>query len=356
MKRLLSMTQANIKMSFRARQSLFWTLAFPIIILVLFSFAFGKGSGFSVTVGIAGNSSTAQIVQGALKSINGVTVKTGSQSSELAALKNGDRDAVLVIPAGTPQTTTPLSISMYYDQTNLTQSSAVVSLVSQVVTGLNQRLTHEHDVVVLHQQGIAAVNSNYINFLAPGIIAMSVMTSCISGVAARMAAWREQRILKRLRATPLSTWEFVGSNVLSQLVVVLVQVLILTALATGVLGVHLAGSLLLTIALAFLGGLAFLTIGFTISGLAKTADAASAIANVVTLPMMFLSGVYFPVSGAPDWLKPLINILPLTFLANGLRDVMLHGKTLSNVMGDIVALLIIAAIGLVVASRTFRWE
>lgn len=356
MKRMLRMTRANILMTVRARQALFWTLAFPIIILVLLSVAIGKGGNFSATVSVVGAGPTAHQVEQELQSIKGITVKTGTQQHELDALKNGDRDAVLVVPPGTPSPSAPLPITLYYDQTNLTQGSAIVSLVGQVVGGLNRELTHMQPVVVLRQQGISAVNNSYIDFLAPGIIAMSVLTSSVIGISARMANWREQRILKRLRATPLRPWEFVGANVLSQLIIVLAQVLILTGLATTMLGVQIVGSVWLAVGLACLGGLAFLTIGFAISGLAKTPDAANAIANVVTMPMMFLSGVYFPVTGAPDWLKPLIGVLPLTYLANGLRDIMLRGKSLGGIALDIVALLITAALGLVVAARTFRWE
>lgn len=356
MKRLVSMTRAMVLTTMRARQALFWNLAFPLIILTLLSLAFGRGSSLSITVGVAGNGPLATQLHQALTSIKGVTVDLGTAQEEQDALKKGNRDAVLVVAAGTPSAAAPLPIILYYDQTNLSQGSAVVSLVSQVVQGLNQALTHTRPLINLQQRGIAAVSNSYIDYLAPGIIAMSVMTSSIIGIASRMVGWREQKILKRLRVTPLTTWEFVAANVISQLIVVLAQVLILTGLATTVFGVHLAGSLWLAIALAFLGGLAFLTIGFTVSGLAKTVDAASAIANVVTLPMMFLSGVYFPLSGAPAWLKPLINVLPLTYLANGLRDVMLHGATLGDLTADIEALLITAVLGFAVAARTFRWE
>jgi ABC-2 type transport system permease protein len=263
---------------------------------------------------------------------------------------------VLVIPPGMPAPGRPVVVTEYFDNTNLTQSSAVVSLVSQVVQGLDRQFAHAPRALILRQQGIAADNTSYISYLAPGIIAMSVMTSSVIGIASRLVAYREQKILKRLRATPLTALEFVASNVISQLVVVLVQVLVLAGASTTIFHVHITGSWPVAIGLAFLGGVAFLTIGFTISGLAKTTEAAGAIANVVTMPMMFLSGVYFPISGAPDWLKPIIGILPLTYLANGLRDVMLHGATLSAITLDLAALAITAVIGFAVASRTFRWE
>jgi hypothetical protein len=89
---------------------------------------------------------------------------------------------------------------------------------------------------------------------------------------------------------------------------------------------------------------------------AQATGSRAAVQNVITMPMMFLCGVYFPVSGAPDWLKPLINILPLTYLANGLRDVMEHGQGLRTIGVDFLVLAITAIVGFGVAARPFRWE
>jgi len=136
----------------------------------------------------------------------------------------------------------------------------------------------------------------------------------------------------------------------------MVQVLVLTAVATTLLGVHIAGSVGTVILLSLVGGLAFLTIGFAVSGFSSTVESASAIGNVITMPMMFLSGVYFPLSGAPAWLKPIIAVLPLTYLANGLRDVMEKGAAMNTLGLDFAALAVTTAIALAVASRTFRWE
>ncbi|MGH2408923.1 MAG: ABC transporter permease, partial [Chloroflexota bacterium] len=145
-------------------------------------------------------------------------------------------------------------------------------------------------------------------------------------------------------------------NVLSQLVVVLVQVVILMLVATKLFNVKVVGDIPTLVLFALLGGLAFLTIGFAISGLAKTGEAANALGNVVTMPMMFLSGVYFPISGAPEWLKPLIGFLPLTYLANGMRDIVLRGVGAGGLGIDVLVLAITAVLGCGVAARTFRWE
>ncbi|HVC79975.1 MAG TPA: ABC transporter permease [Chloroflexota bacterium] len=356
MKRLLSMTRAQLLMTVRARQALFWNLAFPIIVLGLLSVVIGNGSAFNATVGVVGKGPLADATRHALASIKDVKLKTGSEAEERQALKNGDRDAVLVIPDETPATGHPVVVQMLYDNTNLSQSSAIVSLVSQVVQGVDRAYTHRPELVMLSSQGINAVNNSYVDFLAPGIIAMSIMTGGVLGISGRMVGYREQKILKRLRATPLSTVEFVLANVLSQLVVVLAQVVILMLVATQLFNVKVVGDIPTLILFALLGGLAFLTIGFAISGLAKTGEAANALGNVVTMPMMFLSGVYFPISGAPEWLKPLIGVLPLTYLANGMRDIVLRGVGAGGLGIDALVLAITSVLGCGVATRTFRWE
>lgn len=356
MKRLLSMTRAQILMTVRDRGALFWSLAFPLIVLGLLSVAIGKGGNFSTTVGVVGKGPVADATRHALASIKGVTLKDGSEAEERKALKNGDRDAVLVIPSQTPSAGHPVNVTMYYDNTNLSQSSAIVSLVSQVVRGVDQGLAHSPQLVALQTQGIDAVNNSYIDYLAPGIIAMSIMTGGVLGISSRMVSYRRKLILKRLRATPLTSLELVLANVLSQLVVVVAQVVILTLFATKAFNVQIVGSAVTLILFALLGGLAFLTIGFAVSGLAKTEEAANTMGNVITLPMMFLSGVYFPVTGAPDWIKPLIGVLPLTYLANGMRDVILRGAGAGGLGLDMLVLVITAVVGLGVATRTFRWE
>ncbi len=359
MSRLASMTVANVKMTFRARQALFWNLAFPLILMTLIGLVLNNNS-FGATIGVTGKGPVAALITEQLQAIHGITLKTGTESAERAALKKGDRDAVVAVPDTPTAPGQPVQVTLYYDQTNLSQSDATVSLVSQVVQGVNEQLierqSHLLPQIVLHQEGIASVSTRYIDFLAPGVLGFSIMTAGIIGIASRMVGYREKRILKRLRATPMRAWEFVLSNVVSQLIVVLAQIAVLLLSATVLFGVHIQGGLTSVVLLSLVGGLAFLTIGFAVSGLAATEEAASAIGNLLTMPMMFLSGVYFPLSGAPGWLKPIVNVLPLTYLVNGLRDVMEKGNSLDSIGTDFGVLAITAVVGFAVATRTFRWD
>lgn len=105
-----------------------------------------------------------------------------------------------------------------------------------------------------------------------------------------------------------------------------------------------------------LGSLAFLTIGFFIAGVSRKVESANALANLVGFPMLFLAGVFFPLDQSPVWLQYIAKALPLSYLADGLRQVMIYGASISHLWVHATALLVTAIIGLLLATRFFRWE
>jgi ABC-2 type transport system permease protein len=139
-------------------------------------------------------------------------------------------------------------------------------------------------------------------------------------------------------------------------IVAIAQSLILVGLAWAVFGLVVRGSWLLIFVAIVLGSLAFLAIGFAISGFARNVETAASYANLVTFPMLFLSGVFFPIDSAPAWLQPITHVLPLSYLVDALREPMTRGEGLSAVWLDWLVLLATFAIALTVAIRFFRWE
>jgi ABC-2 type transport system permease protein len=104
------------------------------------------------------------------------------------------------------------------------------------------------------------------------------------------------------------------------------------------------------------GALAFLAIGFAISGIAPNAETAASYANLITFPMLFLSGIFFSMENAPAWLRPITNVLPLPYLVNALREPMTFGNGLSAIWSDLAVLLLTFVIAMAIAIRFFRWE
>ena len=281
------------------------------------------------------------------------SVTTGSAETELAALEEGDRDVVLVFdPAtGGGQPT----VRLYYDETDGPNAQIAISAVRQVLLGQAGAAAGESPVAIL-EQAVNAEEISFIDFFVPGILAMSLMNSGVIGLSTAFVIYRERGILRRIKVTPFPIASFIFARVVSQLIVAVAQSLILVGLAKLVFGLEVRGNLLLVLLVILIGALAFLAIGFAISGFARNAEAAASYANLVTFPMLFLSGVFFSIESAPAWLQPITRVLPLAYLVDALREPMTRGRGLAEIWGDLAVLALTFVVAMAVAVRFFRWD
>ena len=184
---------------------------------------------------------------------------------------------------------------------------------------------------------------------------MSIMQLGIFA-AIPLVADREKLILKRLAATPLRRWQLVGSNVVMRLLLAAVQVVIIVGVGTVLFGVETAGNLLLTAFFVVLGALAFLALGYVIASFTKTEEAANGVTQVVQFPMMFLSGIFFQIDQMPAYLQAIARLIPLTYLADALRQVMVGGAPFAPLPVDALVLggWLVVCFG--IAARFFKWQ
>jgi ABC-2 type transport system permease protein len=217
----------------------------------------------------------------------------------------------------------------------------------------------EPDLEQIHPPGGVSAgslaNTNYIDFLTPGILAYAVLTAGLTA-GVRLVGDRERGTLRRVRATPIPVWAFLASSVISQLLLVAVQVAVLLAVGHLMYGVGLGPSPAAVILMLLVGSLCFLAGGFLIAGIARRDQAAIVLANMVILPQLFVAGIFYPLAGAPAWLRDLSVIMPLTYFSNALRGLMAQGQNVGQVAGDLAILLVIGAVALAVATRIFRFE
>jgi ABC-2 type transport system permease protein len=210
--------------------------------------------------------------------------------------------------------------------------------------------------VAISTQGIQGKNMSYVDFLVPGVLAMSVMNGGIVGLSAAFVVMRERSVLRRIKVTPFPMISFITARVATQLLVALCQAAILLGLAKLIFNLDIVGNLLEVAVFISLGSLTSLTIGFFVAGVSRKQESATALAQLISFPMLFLSGVFFPLDRSPVWLQDVAKALPLTYLADGLRQVMAYGASLTSLWGDLLALVLTTAIGLALAVRFFRWE
>jgi ABC-2 type transport system permease protein len=351
---LAAMVRANLKMSLRNRAALFWNLAFPALFIVIFGVVFGRGTTVEFDVGVAGpESAYRDAVVAALQSNPSFAVSVGDEADELQALADGSRGVVAVFgeEAGGSAEGLP-AVILYYNATEGPISQVAVGAVRQTLIDV----AGGPPPLPIEERAVTAQDVSFMDVFAPGILAMSLMNSGVIGLATAFVTYRERGILRRIRVTPFPLTSFILARVISQLLVAGLQAVILIGMAWAFFGLHLRGNPLVLLVAIAAGALAFLAIGFAISGIAPNTETAASYANLVTFPMLFLSGIFFSMENAPAWLRPITKVLPLSYLVDALREPMSFGNGLSAIWLDLLALMLTFIIAMAISVRFFRWE
>jgi ABC-2 type transport system permease protein len=361
---LWSLTVANIRSYTRDRAALFWTLAFPLIFIVMFGLIFQGGeSKLNLAWVDSDGSPQSGELRAALAAASGVNLEDYAEAEALDKMRIGEVDAVIVVPegyggqleanAGSDTPGAPAVVKVYTDPSQQSLEGSVYQVVASVLAVIN--MNDRPPLVMPEPETIQTENLNFISYFVPSMLGLSVMQVGIFA-AIPLVADREKLILKRLAATPLRRWQLVGSNVLMRLLIALAQAVIIVAVGSFFFGVEISGSLALTAFFVILGSVTFLALGYVIASFASTEDSANGMTSVVQFPMMFLSGTFFPIQAMPDALQAVARIIPLTYLADALRQVMVGGvpfATLGVCAGVLLGWLVVC---FAIASRKFRWQ
>ncbi|HZA25052.1 MAG TPA: ABC transporter permease [Dehalococcoidia bacterium] len=352
-----ALTMASLKMWFRDRQALFWSLFLPLTLMLIFGVLnFGSFGRIDLGVVDQSNNQASQGLVSLLKSIDVFNVSLdGTEASERQALADGNRHLVVIIPANFGPSEGPIALQVLYNQGQPREAQVGQAILRQMLDELTFTLTDASRFFVIDAQPVDSRNLRFIDFLMPGIVAMAIMQMGLFSVAFAFVQLKKQGILRRLLATPIQPASFLFAQVFTRLVVSILQTLVLIGVAVLFFDVQLVGSILVILLLALIGGAVFISMGFAISGWARSEEVAAPIANVIALPMMFLSGVFFPREAMPEVLQGVTDYLPLTYLAEALRNVAIDGATLWSQWLNLVGLAVWLAFCFVLAVRLFRW-
>jgi len=321
---------SDLKMLARNRQSLFWVLFFPL----MFTFIFGLFFGKNTTVGTIAviNKSDTQIATGltsALEKSNIFKVQIEDNlDSARDEIKRSQIAAAIYIPAGFGQMTpsSDKQVQIVYDPGSQVYSS-LSGVVGQYLTTVNYQVQNSKPIFSSVLEPVTNRNLTYFDFVLAGVLGLALMNSSIIGIGVNLAKYREDKILKRITTTPVKSWKFILAEVLSRIVINFIQISIILAVGKFVFDAHIYGNILIIIPVALVGAFLFQSIGFVVAALSKTADAAQGMAQAISIPMMFLAGVFFPIDSLPKWLYTFVQYLPLAPLLRILRGVMLEGTS-----------------------------
>lgn len=358
-----ALTTGTMKMFVRNRQALFFSLFMPIVIMVIFGLI-GFDEVAKIDLGVVTSNPTASTEQFVtqIKAIDAFAVTTGALTDERAALEKGDRSAVLILPDSMaaapngPAAPTPAEIKLLLNAGQIQQSQTVQTILGQILDKATIASVKAPELFHVDVEQVNARNLKYIDFLLPGIVALAIMQMAVFSVAFVFVDYKEKGILKRLLATPMKPYQFVTANVVTRLLVAVIQATLLILVGVYLFHAHVLGSVWLLIPPVILGGIMFLGMGFTISGLAKTVDAVPAIANLIVFPMLFLGGTFFPIDNMPNWLQHIVKYLPLTYLSHSMRVVMIEAANFRAIAYDLAWMVVWAVILIFLAIFTFRFE
>jgi ABC-type multidrug transport system permease subunit len=196
----------------------------------------------------------------------------------------------------------------------------------------------------------------YVDWLFPGILGLNMMFSCLFGVGYVVLRYRKSGFLKRLHATPLTAFEFLTAQVLSRLVLILLVTTILYIGVSMIIDFHSAGSYTLLFLIALLGSLSMIAFGLIVAARLSSEELVGGVLNLLTWPMMMLSGVWFSLEGSPQWIQMVAKIFPLTHVLDAARAIMIDGAGMSQIAPQLAYLAITTLVFIAVGAWSFRWR
>jgi ABC-2 type transport system permease protein len=256
---------------------------------------------------------------------------------------------------GQPRTGPAFQLTLYTDPSRQTASTTVQQILVQVVGAMNLAVAGVSPALEVANQPLQTQSITSAAYFVPSILAMALMQLGVFA-AIPLVVQREKGILRRLNATPLSRATLVASNVAMRLLIAIVQTILILGIGAAIFGVVILGSIALAAGVIVLGALTFLAIGYLIASYARTEESANALASVVQFPLMFLSGIFFPIAFMPDWLQPVAAIMPLTYLGDALRQIMVGGGAYAPLPVDLLVLGAWLAVCFLLSARFFRWQ
>ncbi|MBU0613412.1 ABC transporter permease [Patescibacteria group bacterium] len=372
---------ANIKMTFRDKQAVFWSLAFPLMFIIIFGlFDFTKMGNANYVVFDKAESELSQQFQKGLEEIEFLKKQDPPENLDIARqqLQNGDIDIIIVVPEdfentlpsidhdmieqmvleGDEQPEVPAfsPIEVFYDESNTTVNQVALGVVDKFIDQMNMGITNTPVIFSYTAESVQSKDVKYIDIIMPGILAMAIMMSAVIGISTGISQYRERKLLKRLSATPLKVRDFLMAEVVSYLFLNLIQISLIILVAQLAFGVNIYGSIFLIYVVCIIGSLIFLNLGFAVAGYAKNTKTAESLSQIVTMPMMFFSGVFFPPEALPAVIGSIVKFLPLTPMIEALRAVSVNGGVLQDIWTQLAFMGGWIVLSFLIAWKVFKFK
>ena len=364
-------------------------IVFPLIMMLLFGYGMGgELSNLPIVVVSQDNGQLSNMTLETIKDtdVYKVVEVTDNIDNAKQMVDDGKVKAAIILPADYDSNSTgSKAVTLYLDSSDQMASQVIIPTTQGIFSKIsamasqsqNMQLASSQGTVQLSQQNASANhntdntlnefseavslhitkiygNIRYMDFLVPAILGMTIMMSCMMGMGSSIAGERETGELPRLFMTPTNISTVIGGKIISKLLVELVKALILLGLAIFLFNVSIKGGIIPTFILLVLGAICFVGFGVMLSARTSTQEDYTQMVMPFCMPMMFVSGVFYPIETMPWIFQKIAYIFPLTYLNDAMRGVMLKGQTLGDVWIDIVILIAFTLLFFIIGVKTFN--
>lgn len=371
----LAIAGKDLRELFRSRIRIVTLILMPLLMITLFGAMFPSGGTTlnHISVGIVqlDHGDEARAVTGKV-----IQMATSSGSFEFSsfadigqakeALMAGSLKGILIVEPGFSDQIASGgrgSMRLIVDQTNPTVSMAVSSGITAILGEISAQIANQGSrnptagaISLESESMVPGAASNTFEFMAPGFLALMVMMGGMGGLASAISREREIGTLDGMMMSPISRYSVVMGKAVSQTVRGLLQGLIMLGTTMIFFGVRIYGNPMLMLLILLLGVLGFVGIGIIATSIASEQESATMMLMMLQLPMMFLSGILYPIEQLPGWMQMISKAIPLTYAVTALRKVMVLGAPLSAVTGEISILVVIAVVAIMIAIPLFEWS
>ena len=356
----LKLLVAQNKMYMRNRQTLFWLIVFPLIFMVALGIFLDVDLEASTLAVIdRADDEMSRALVGGLDGIEGLELRHMTDEAEARRqVFDGELGFALVLPedfTATARSSPPARITMIYDNTR-PFGRIVIGFVESFVSRANMEMAGVQPTITLATEQVSGLNLRLLDTTMPGIAIWGVMSFSVLGIATALTTYREKRILVRIDATPLKVSVFFVAKVVSYMILALIQITILLGVAALVFGAKLSGNPLHIALIVVFANMVFLNMGFIVAAFSRTTAAASGLGNVIILPLLLLSGVFFPTDILPDPVRYVVEFLPLSPALVTMRGIVLEARPIWDFPVELATIACWLVVTALVATRTFKFR
>lgn len=320
---------------YRDRAALSWAFIFPLLIIVGCALAFSRPDETIIRLGVMGTEKEAAAINLAGQRYVESTYYSDSKRAQ-EQIRHHQIDLLVEL--------NPEALNYW-----LNPESASGLAARELLRAMDADKN-------LHEQSLSGRAIRYVDWVMPGVLAMNMMFAALFGIGYVIVRYRQNGVLKRFQATPVSSLQFIGAQMASRLVIVVLVNSLIFLGCDYFLDLLMLGSYGTLLLIALIGALSLLSLGLVIASRTASEELAGGLLNTLTWPMMFFSELWFSLENAPDWMQQFSNLMPLTHIVKAARAVMIEGASLASVSHHLLALLAMTMVMLLLAAKLFRWQ